>query len=113
MLDLQEKLNNPSLITSEGRDYLPQSGMINSERGSPRSNPASRERYIVKKGIERLEKQIIQLISVLISSEQVDIALLKKCKTADVPAVNSAIGNIQKALQKYVGFNGMNSDVIK
>ena len=39
-----------------------------------------------------------------------DIALLKKCKTVDVPAVNSAIGNVQKALQKYVGFNGMNSD---
>ena len=39
-----------------------------------------------------------------------DIALLKKCKTVDVPAVNSAIGNVQKALQKYVGFNGMDSD---
>ena len=65
------------------------------------------ERDIVKKGIKRLEKQIIQLISVLISWEQVDIALLKKCKTVDVPAVNSAIGNVQKALKKYVGFEGM------
>ena len=27
----------------------------------------------------------------------------------DVPAVNSAIGNIQKAQQKYVGFKGMHS----
>ena len=34
-----------------------------------------------------------------------DIALLKKCKT--VPAVNSEIGNEQKALQKYNGFEGM------
>ena len=39
-----------------------------------------------------------------------DIALLKKCKTVDVPAVNSAIGNIQRALQKYVGFEGMESE---
>ena len=36
-----------------------------------------------------------------------NIALLKKYKTVDVPVVNSAIGNVQKALQKYVGFNGM------
>ena len=27
-----------------------------------------------------------------------------------MPAVNSAIGNVQKALQKYVGFDGMDSD---
>ena len=37
-----------------------------------------------------------------IAETQVDIALLKKCKTVDVPAVNSVIGNMQKALQKYV-----------
>ena len=34
---------------------------------------------------------------------------MKKCKTVDVPALNSAVGNIQKALQKYVGFKGMDS----
>ena len=34
-----------------------------------------------------------------------NIALLKKCKTVDVPAVNLVIGNMQKALQKYVGFS--------
>ena len=39
-----------------------------------------------------------------------DIALLKKCKTVDVPAVNAAIGSIQRALQKYVGFEGMESE---
>ena len=54
-----------------------------------------------------LEKQILQLISIHISHDQVDIAQLKKCKTVDVPAVNSAIGNVQKALKKYVGFEGM------
>ena len=57
-----------------------------------------------------LEKQILQLISIHISHDQVDIAQLKKCKTVDVPAVNSAIGNVQKVLQKYVGFKGMNPE---
>ena len=36
--------------------------------------------------------------------------MLTKCKTVDVLAVNSAIGNIQKALQKFVGFNVMDSE---
>ena len=62
---------------------------------------------MVRKGIKRMEKQISQLTSVFISQEQVEIALLKKCKTVDVPTVNSAIGNVQRALQKYVGFEGM------
>ena len=57
-----------------------------------------------------MEKQISQLISVFISQEQVDIALLKKWKTVDVPAVNTAIGNVQRALQKYVGFEGKESE---
>ena len=61
----------------------------------------------MKKGIERLEKQILQYINVYISRDQINIALIKKCKTTDIPAVNSAIGYIQKALQKYVGFSGM------
>ena len=110
MLDLQEKIGNPSLNTSEVRDYSPQSRVINSDQGSPRSNLASRIRDVVKKGMVRLEKQIVQLISVHISWNQVDIALLKKCKTIDVPAMNSAIGNVQRALQKYVEFNRMDSE---
>ena len=64
----------------------------------------------MKKGIERLEKQILQLINFFISLDLVNIALLKKCKTADVPAVNSAIGTVQKALQKYMGFSKMDSE---
>ena len=51
-----------------------------------------------------MEKQFLQYI------DQVNITLVKKCKTMDVPAVNSLIGNIQKALQKYVGVNGMDSE---
>ena len=54
-----------------------------------------------------MQNQIFPLISVQISQEHIDIALLKKCKTIDVPAVNAAIGNIQGALQKYVSFEGM------
>ena len=42
--------------------------------------------------------------------DQVDIALLKKCKTIDIPAVNWVIGYVQKALQKYVVFEGMDSE---
>ena len=44
------------------------------------------------------------------SQDQVNVTLLKKCKTVDVPAVNSAMGNVQKALQKYLGFSGMDSE---
>ena len=45
-----------------------------------------------------------------VDAEPVDIALIKKCKTVDVPCVHAAIGNIQKALQKYVKFQGMDSE---
>ena len=58
---------------------------------SPRENSSSRERKIVKKGIERLVKQILQLIGVFISRDLVSIAFMKKCKTVDVPAVNTAM----------------------
>ena len=54
-----------------------------------------------------MEKQILQYINVYISKDQINIALVKKCKTTDIPVVNSAIGYIQKPLQKYVGFSGM------
>ena len=55
------------------------------------SAATSRERDIVRKGIERLERQIFQLIGATISKDQENIALLKKCNTVDAPAVNSAI----------------------
>ena len=106
MMELQDKIAN-LFNTLEVRDYSPLDGVINSVQSSPKSNSTSRERDIVKKGIERLEKQILQLIGVLISPDQVDIVLLRKCKTVDVPAVNSAIGYVQKTLQKYVEFEGM------
>ena len=64
----------------------------------------------MRKGIEKLEKQILQYINVHIPKDQINIALVKKCKTSDVSAVNLSKGNIQKALQRYVGFSGMDPE---
>ena len=69
-----------------------------------------RECEIVRKGIEQTDKQLRQLILNNIQTEPVDISLIKKYKTVDVPCVHSAIGNIQKSLQRYVKFSGMNSE---
>ena len=68
-----------------------------------------RECEIVRKGIERTEKQLKQLILINTHKEPVDISLIKKYKTVDVPCVHSAIGNIQKSLQRYVKLSGMDS----
>ena len=57
--------------------------------------------------MERLEKEISQYTQIQVSREQADISLLKRCKMTDIPAVNLAIKNIQRALQKYVGFNNI------
>ena len=64
----------------------------------------------MRKRIDRLEMLITQYVNVYVLKDQVDIALIKKCKTADVLALSSAMGNIQKALQRYVGFDGMNPE---
>ena len=44
-----------------------------------------------------------------VSKDQIDIDLIKKCKTTDVPALNATMGNIQKVLQINLGFDGMNT----
>ena len=114
VLNLQDKLEelprqtSASSLIGSREDLSHQDGNVQGNSAID-SETINLERDIVRKGIERLEKQISQLIGSTISKDQVDIALLKKCKTVDVPAVNSAIGNIQKALQKYVGFKGMQS----
>ena len=43
-------------------------------------------------------------------NDQIDIALTKKCITTDNPALNSAMGNTQKALQIYVWVVGMDPE---
>ena len=114
VLNLQDNLeefprqNSASSLIGSREDLSHQDGNVQGSSAID-SETFNLERDIVRKGIERLEKQISQLIGSAISKDQEDIALLKRCKTVDVPAVNSAIGNIQKALQKYVGFKGMQS----
>ena len=49
-----------------------------------------RERDVVCKGIEHSEILILQLISTRIPSDYVDIALIRKCNTIDLPALQSA-----------------------
>ena len=44
---------------------------------------SDRERDVVRKGIERSEKFILQLINTKIPSDYVDIALIRKCNTID------------------------------
>ena len=109
-MDLQDNLDfvspqGTNSLNLDPRDCSPHAvdGQISGLRSS-QTNPSSREREIVKKGIEKLENQILQLINEFIFQDQVNIALMKKCITVDVPAVNSAIGNVQKALQNSVGW---------
>ena len=100
-LEIQDRINS-SMMT-------PTTDFANKKKDSRQSENRSRERDIVRKGMERLEKEISQYTQVQVSKEQVDIALLQRCKTTDIPAVNLAITNIQKALEKYVGFNNIDS----
>ena len=72
----------------------------------PRSTESHiREREIVKKSIEHAKKQLKQILSVDLRMNPVDISFIKKYKTVDVPAVHSAMGSIQKSLQKHVTFS--------
>ena len=71
MVQLQRRVSNQSINTSEVGDMLPPVESRSLDCGSPKSNHTDREREVVRKGIERMEKQIIQLISVFISREQV------------------------------------------
>ena len=73
VVDFQEKFDSASLqgMSSSNLfpcDLSPQAvdGQVYGLRSS-QTSPSSREREIVKKGIERLEKQILQLINVFIS----------------------------------------------
>ena len=68
---------------------------INPEQARDNSQEPSnalREREIVRKGIERLERQINQLLATKIPMDKSDIALINKLKVVDVPSLSSAIG---------------------
>ena len=64
---------------------------------------------MVHKGIEQSEKLILQLISTKIPSDYVDIALIKKCNTIDLPALQSASKICEKSLLKYLSFPGVDN----
>ena len=68
-----------------------------------------REVDVVRKGIERSEKLILQLISTRIPSDYVDIALIRKCNTIDLPALQSASKTCEKSLLKYLSFPGVDN----
>lgn len=70
------------------------------ERDQRQTETSSREREIVRKGIEPAEKQLKHIISNNLNSSSKDISLIKKHKTTYVPAIHAAVGNIQKSLQK-------------
>ena len=46
----------------------------------------------------------MQLISTRIPSDYVDIALIRKCNTIDLPALHSASKTCEKSLLKYLSF---------
>ena len=69
----------------------------------------TREGDVVRKGIEQSEKLILQLISTRIPSDYVDIALIRKCNTIDLPALQSASKTCEKSLLKYLSFPGIDN----
>ena len=56
----------------------------------------------MQKGIERLERQINQLLVTKIPMDKSDIALINRLKVVDIPSLNNAVGHIQKALQNML-----------
>ena len=69
----------------------------------------TRERDVVCKGIEQSEKLILQIISTRIPADYVDIALIRKCNTIDLPALQSASKTCEKSLLKYLSFPGVDN----
>ena len=67
----------------------------------------TKERDVVRKDIEQLEKLILQLISTRIPTDYVDISLIRKCNTIDLPALQSATKTCEKSLLKYLSFPGV------
>ena len=102
-------------ISSEGKiEHQRSNGICRTTVSNPSRmlliDAKAREREVVRKGMDRLEKQVLQYIGVFIFKDLVDIALVKKCKTTDIPALNIAVRNIQKSLLRYVGFKDIDFD---
>ena len=69
----------------------------------------ARERDIIRKGIEQSEKLITQLISTEIPSDYTDIALIRKCNSIDLPALQSDSKTCEKSLLKYLFFTDIDN----
>ena len=74
------------------------------------SESIRRECEIVRKGIEQTEKQLRQLIRNEIWMDSVDISLIKRYKTVDVPSIHSAIGNIQDVQSSFIRGDKVQAD---
>jgi hypothetical protein len=92
VVDLSDQIVNNSMqnVLSESRVQ---------EWDSRTFESHARERDLVKRSIEQARKQLQQIVIADLGMSPVDIALVKKYKTVDVPAVHSAVGNIQKSLR--------------
>ena len=64
---------------------------------------------MVCNGIELFEKFILKLINTKIPSDYVDIALIRKCNTIDLPALQSASKTCEKSLLKSLSFPGVDN----
>ena len=100
IVDMSEQISNSS-VTKVVLDK----GLRSKDHSTLETN--GRECEIVKKGIQRTEKQLKQLILNNLEMKSADISLIKKYKTVDVPCVHAAVGSIQKSLERYVKFSEM------
>ena len=85
VIDLSEQVSNssiPQIVLDEN--------LMSRDHSTKEIN--RRECQIVKKGIQRTEKHLKQLILNNLEMEPADISLIKKYKTVDVPCVHSEIG---------------------
>ena len=81
VIDLAEQVANTSAMV--GKPRTPEQ-----EQRSTVSN--TRQQEIVRKGIERAEKQFRQIILNDLTESSKDISLIKKHKTVDVPAIHAS-----------------------
>lgn len=77
---------------------LPHLGSNSSIKNLEKNKNEPMECEIVSKGIERFEKQLMQVIRIKIIEEPLDFPLVKKCNTIDIPAVHTTVANLPKAL---------------
>ncbi len=84
VVDLSDQIVNNSMqsVLSESRVQEGESRTFESH---------ARERELVKRSIERARKQLQQIVMADLGMNPVDISLVKKYKTVDVPAVHSAV----------------------